>query len=128
MKDEREWMTAVYALFIAVNMFLSPSLMLVSAYALIMGMIIIHNIKWETRSELLYYFVLLFSVMDFAFNLPIGGRFNIYYLHIAMFILALSMAVSFIKRRPLPKLKDIYSNKYVLFLTVFVVYMFLSLA
>ena len=128
LKDKKEWITGLYALFILFNIVLSPSLMAVSGYALIMGLIIIYHIKWEKSSELLYYFVLLFSVMDFAFNLPVSGRFNIYYLHIATFILTLTMAVSLIKRRPLPKLKDIYSNKYVLFLIIFIVYMLLSLS
>lgn len=127
LKDNKEWLTVLYALFIFVNMFRSPSVMGVSAYALILGIIIIHNIKWEKSSELLYYFVLLFAMMDFAFNLPIGEGFNIYYLHIAMFILTLSMALSFIKRRPLPKLKELYSNRYILFLVIFIAYMLVSL-
>lgn len=92
-----------------------------------MGLIIIFEIKWNNLTELLYYFVILFSVMDYTFNLPVGDRFNIYYFHIAMFILALTMSISFMKRRPLPKLKDIYSNRYILFLFVFIVYMLLSL-
>lgn len=92
-----------------------------------MGLIIIFTIEWDNLTELLYYFVLLFSVMDYAFNLPVSGRFNIYYLHITMFILAITMTISFIKRRPLPKLKDLFSNRYVLFLAVFITYMLLSL-
>lgn len=128
LKDKKEWITGLYALFILFNIVLSPSLIVVSVYALSMGLIIIYNIKWEKSSELLYYFVLLFSVLDFAFNFPVSGRFNIYYLHIAMFILALTMTVSFIKRRPLPKLKDVYSNKYVLFLIIFIAYMLLSVS
>lgn len=128
MRDNKEWIAGLYALFILFTIVRSPSLIVVNLYALIMGLIIIYSIKWEKPSELLYYFVLLFSVMDFSFNLPVSGRFNIYYLHIAMFILVLTMAVSFIKRRPLPKLKDLYSNRYVLFLTIFIVYMLLSLS
>ena len=127
LKDNKEWLTVLYALFIMFNMFRSPSVMGVSAYALVLGIIIIHNIKWEKPTELLYYFVLLFSVMDFAFNLPIGERFNIYYLHIALFILTVTMAISFIKRRPLPKLRDLYNNRYILFLVIFIAYMLLSL-
>ena len=128
LKDNKKWITIPYIFFILFNIVLSPSLIVVNAYALIIGLIIIYYIKWEKYSELLYYFVLLFSVMDFSFNLPVLGRFNIYYLHIALLILTITMTIAFIKRRPLPKLTNVASNKYVLFLFIFIVYMILSVS
>ena len=128
LKNKKEWITGLYALFILFNIVRSPSSIVVCVYALILGLIIIYSIKWENSSELLYYFVLLFSVMDFAFNLPVSGRYNIYYLHIALLILTITMVRAFIKRRPLPKLMDIAKNKYSLFLFIFIVYMVLSVS
>lgn len=127
-KDKKNLISILYALFILLNFILNTSLIVVDAYALILGLIIIYYIKWEKPAELLYYFVLLFSVMDFSFNLPMLGRFNIYYLHIALLILTIAMARNFITSRPLPKLRDVTSNKYILFLVIFIVYMVLSLA
>jgi len=65
--------------------------------------------------------------MDFSFNLPVM-HFNIYYLHIALLILTIIMAVAYIKRRPFSKLTDVAKNKYTLFLFIFIVYMVLSLS
>jgi len=128
LKDKKKWLTILYVLFILFNIVLSPSLIVLNGYALIMGLIIIFFIKWEKSSELLYYFVLLFSVMDFSFNLPVMGRFNIYYMHIALLILTIIMAIGYSKKRPLPKLTEVAKNKYTLFLFVFIVYMVLSLS
>ena len=128
MKDKKVWLTILYVIFILFNILLSPKLIVVNAYALIMGLIIILSIKWEEYSELLYYFVLLFSVMDFTFNLPLMGRFNIYYMHIALLILTIIMAMTYIKRRPLPKLMNVAKNKYTLFLFIFIAYMVLSVS
>ncbi|SPF44874.1 conserved membrane hypothetical protein [Candidatus Desulfosporosinus infrequens] len=128
MKDKKKWLTILYTLFILLNIVLSPSLIVVNAYALIMGLIIVFYIKWENLPELLYYFVLLFSVMDFSFNLPVLGRFNIYYLHIALLILTIMMLIALSKKRPLPKLADVAHNKYSLFLFIFIVYMLLSVS
>jgi hypothetical protein len=86
-KNKRMLINLFYVLFILGNLLIEPSLVVVDAYALGIGLIIINHIRWENGKELLYHLVLLFSVMDFAFNLPVKGRFNIYYLHIALFIL-----------------------------------------
>ncbi|MDR3587449.1 MAG: O-antigen ligase family protein [Desulfosporosinus sp.] len=126
MKDKKKLITILYVLFILFNMVLSPSLIVINAYALIMGLIIIFYIKWEKPPELLYYFVLLCSVLDFSFNLPVLGRFNIYYLHIALLILTIIMVIARFKKRPLPKWTDVAHNKYSLFLFIFIVYMLLS--
>lgn len=128
LNEKKTWINGVFALFILGNVALSPNLIFLNLYALVMGLLIINCIHWETRSELLYYFVLLFSVMDFAFNLPIMGRFNIYYLHIALFILTLSMFISFIRKRPSLSIKQLASNRYLLFLSIFIAYMVVSLA
>ena len=126
MKDKKKLITILYVLFILFNIVLSPSLIVINAYALIMGLIIVFYIKWEKPSELLYYFVLLCSVLDFSFNLPVLGRFNIYYLHIALLLLTITMVIARFKKRPLPKLTDVAHNKYSLFLFIFIVYMLLS--
>ncbi|MDR3539689.1 MAG: O-antigen ligase family protein [Desulfosporosinus sp.] len=128
LKDKKQWITILYVLFILFNIVLSPSLIVINAYALIIGLIIVFSIKWEKPSELLYYFVLLFSVLDFSFNLPVMGRFNIYYLHIALLILTITMLIARFKQQPLPRLTDVTKNKYSLFLFIFIVYMILSVA
>lgn len=119
---------AIYVLFIVANVILKPGLIFLDLYALLLGLVIINKFSWESKSELLYYFVLLFSVMDFTFNLPLTSRYQIYYFHIALFILTVSMFVSFLKNRGTWQLRNLAANKYVLFLTIFIVYMILSLA
>ncbi|WP_434511183.1 O-antigen ligase family protein [Desulfitobacterium sp. AusDCA] len=126
MKDKKI-LNIIYVLFILGNLLLTPSLFVLDAYALIMGLIIINHIRWENGQELLYYFVLLFSVMDFTFNLPLFGRLNIYYLHIALFILIVWMLVSFLKKKPNLNPKQLTQNKYLLFLSIFIAYMVISL-
>lgn len=116
-----------YVLFILGNLLIEPSLVVVDAYALGIGLIIINHIRWENGKELLYHLVLLFSVMDFAFNLPVKGRFNIYYLHIALFILVVWLFVSFLKNKPNLSPKQLTQNRYLLFLSIFIAYMVLSL-
>ncbi|WP_167998849.1 O-antigen ligase family protein [Desulfitobacterium metallireducens] len=117
----------IYVLFILGNLLVDPSLVVVDAYALGIGLIIINHIRWEGGQELLYHFVLLFSVMDFTFNLPLLGRFNIYYLHIALFVLVVWLMVSFLKKRPNLSPKQLTQNRYLLFLSIFIVYMVISL-
>lgn len=126
-KDKKLVYSLVYGLFIIVNIALNPNLVVLNMYALLLGLFIIYNLKWESRTELLYYFVLLFSVMDYAFNLPLLGRFNIYYLHIALFILTIIIFSGFIRSGYLWQPKLLVKNKYILFLTIFIGYMFLSL-
>jgi teichuronic acid biosynthesis protein TuaE len=126
LREKKTW-NVLFTLFILANVVLSPNLIVLNAYAFAIGLHIINRIHWETPTELLYYFVLLFSVMDFAFNLPIMGRLNIYYLHISLFILTLIMFVSFLKKRPSLSIKRLASNRYLLFLSIFIGYMVLSL-
>lgn len=117
----------IYVLFILGNLLLNPSLFVLDAYALVLGLVIINHIRWEDGQELLYHFVLLFSVMDFTFNLPLFGRLNIYYLHIALFILIVWMLVSFLKKKPSLNPKQLVQNRYLLFLSIFIAYMVISL-
>ncbi len=127
LKDKRLTITIVYVLFILANFAMNIPLVVLDAYALVMGLYIIYRLKWESSSELLYYFVLLFSVLDYAFNLPLLGRFNIYYLHIALFILTLMIFGGFLKTGKIWQPKLLAKNKYILFLSIFIVYMFISL-
>jgi teichuronic acid biosynthesis protein TuaE len=127
LRNGKTWVNGLLSLFTLGNVLLSPNLIFLNLYVFVIGLLIINTIDWETKSELLYYFVLLFSVTDFAFNLPLLGRFNIYYLHIALFILTLSMFFSFIRTRPSLNIRRLASNRYMLFLSIFIVYMILSL-
>ncbi|MHB1653260.1 MAG: O-antigen ligase family protein [Desulfitobacteriaceae bacterium] len=116
----------LYGVFILGNLALNIHLIVLDLYALLLGLVIINKLRWESKSELLYYFVLLFSIMDFAFNLPLLGRYNIYYLHLALFILTLSMLREFLRLRERWHFKQLAQNKYLLFLTIFSVYMLVS--
>lgn len=116
----------LYLVFILGNLALDVNLIVLDLYALLLGLVAINFLQWDSKSELLYYGVLLFSVMDFSFNLPLMGRFNIYYLHIALFILTLSMLWELFQQRHRWKIKQLNQNRYLLFLTIFVVYMMLS--
>jgi teichuronic acid biosynthesis protein TuaE len=117
----------LYSLFIAANIAADVSLVVLEMYALLLGLFIIYKLNWESGPELLYYFVLLFSVMDYAFNLPLLGRFNIYYLHLALLILTVILFVGFLKRGQFRQPRLLWQNKYILFLSIFIIYMFASL-
>ncbi|CAA7599632.1 O-antigen ligase-related protein [Acididesulfobacillus acetoxydans] len=118
--------SAIYSLFILGNLLLGVQLWAVDLYAFVFGLLIINKLQWESKSELLYNFVLLFAIMDFTFNLPVG-HFNVYYLHIALFILTVSMFIEFMRRRKTWSLKSLAQNRYLLFLSIFILYMILSL-
>lgn len=117
---------SIYLLFILGNLLLNIQLWALDLYALVLGWVIINRLQWENKAELLYYFVLLLAIMDFSFNLPLG-HYNIYYLHIALFILTLGMLWELYQKRGTWRLKSLTQNRYLLFLTIFVVYMLLSL-
>ncbi|MDA8226483.1 MAG: O-antigen ligase family protein [Desulfitobacterium hafniense] len=130
-RDNRRLYSVLYALFVAGNFLLAPKLLVLNLVALVLGLIIINKLSWGSKTELLYQFVLLFSVMDFTFNLPLMGRFNIYYLHIALFMLTLILFTGYLKtyfkNRSEYPIKRLFKHKYLLFLVIFIVYMVLSL-
>ncbi len=127
MSRDKKIINVLYAVFILGNLALNVHQVVFNLYALVLGLLAINHLKWESKRELLYYWVLLFAMMDFTFNLPLLGHYNIYYLHIALFGLTLSMLWELFQLRGHWHLRQLVQNKYLLFLTVFVVYMVTSL-
>lgn len=120
--------TAMYLIIILAlvgNYFIFPNLIVVQLFAAFYLTIIYKRFATNGK-EMIYFTTILFAIINFSLEIPIGSRYSIYYFYVTLFIYVLYLIYSFIKSGPSIDVNKIKNNKYLIFFIIFVVYMLFS--
>ncbi|WP_027626894.1 O-antigen ligase family protein [Clostridium lundense] len=120
--------TAVYLILmlaLVANYFIFPSLIVVQLFAGFY-LTIIYKKFANNIKHMIYFTTILFAIINFSLEIPLGSRYSIYYFYVTLFIYMICLLYSFIKNNPKIEFEKIKNNKYLMFFIVFVVYMLAS--
>lgn len=127
MKNKNRLQSLIFAVYIilavVLNMLTNRDSLVVDAFALFYGILIIVLFRDDSFQDKIYFSAILFAFLSFTFLFKVMGRFDIYFYYISTFIYLLFMLKNI---RDLD-FRRLIRNNYFRFLLVFLAYMMLSI-
>lgn len=119
-----KYIYVILLLGVGLNYIQEPKLIVVQVFAVFYLTVIFKRFSTSFRKNI-YYATLLFSIMGYAMMFHIGERYGIYYFYFTLFVYIILLI--FKEKYYINLLNGIKNNKYIRFLTIFVIYLLVSI-